>query len=138
LEPDRERIENYLHEIATEVSDLEKVLKAGDREILSDRILLKSLKYSVIVIAEAVAGALQHILAKSHNVSIEGYADALSKSGQFGVISDSLLARLRPFIGFRNMLVHQYWRVSDGVFVENLRKGLDDFRAFVEEIQGKI
>jgi len=135
VELDKERIENYLYQIATEVADLEKILEASDREILADRVVMKSLKYSVIVIAEAIAGAMQHILAKKHNISIDGYSDAFSKSSRYGVVSEALLGRLRPFIVFRNMLVHQYWRVKDEVFLENLRAGLGDFREFLAEIQ---
>ncbi len=36
---------------------------------------------------------------------------------------------------FRNMLVHQYWRVDNRVFVKNLKNGLNDFRIFVNEIK---
>ena len=33
------------------------------------------------------------------------------------------------------MLVHQYWRVDNNVFENNLRDGLNDFRMFVNEIR---
>ncbi len=33
------------------------------------------------------------------------------------------------------MLVHQYWRVDDNVFVQNLSAGLKDFHNFVIEIK---
>lgn len=135
MELDKDRMENYLYQIATEAADLEKVLEASDREILSDRVVVKSLKYSVIVIAEAMAGTMQHILAKKHNISIDGYSDAFSKSSRYGVVSEALMGRLRPFLVFRNMLVHQYRRIKDEVFLENLRAGLGDFREFVAEIQ---
>ena len=39
---------------------------------------------------------------------------------------------------FRKMLVHQYWKVDDNVFMKNLREGLDDFRNFVNEIRNII
>lgn len=134
MQLDKERIESYLHQIASELTDLENVLESDNKEILADRNLMKSLKYSVIVIAEAVAGVLQHILAKQYNISIEGYTDVLVKSSQNKVVSDSLLDRLKPFVIFRNMLVHQYWRVKDDVFLTNLRSGLKDFHELISEI----
>jgi uncharacterized protein YutE (UPF0331/DUF86 family) len=121
--------------IAAEARDVETVLARPDKQILEDRHALKSLKYSIIVIAEAMAGTLQHILAKRHNKVIEGYMDAFRKSREQHVLSDGLVSRLQPFLGFRNMLVHQYWRVSDEKFLTNLRNGLKDFRHFVEEIE---
>ena len=62
---DLKRIDSYLQQIATEVTDLEEILALPDGQLVSDRVKLKSLKYSIIVIAEAMTGALQHILAKN-------------------------------------------------------------------------
>ena len=67
MEVDKERIEKYLGEIAAEAFDIKKVLEKSNAEILKDQHVLKSLKYSTIVIAEAVASTLQHFLAKKHN-----------------------------------------------------------------------
>ena len=58
-----------------------------------------------------------------------------TKSKDYQVIPTTLLKRLNPFFRFRNMLVHQYWRVDNSVFEKNLRDGLNDFRMFVNEIR---
>lgn len=50
-------------------------------------------------------------------------------------MTKDLLNRLLPFARFRNMLVHQYWRVEDGMFIENLRAGLPDFRMFIKQVR---
>ena len=138
MEFDLKRIESYLQQIVAEVADVEKTLAIPDDQILSDRAKLKSLKYSVIVIAEAMTGALQHILAKKHSVAVDGYSDALMKSAQHKVVDEELLGRLRPFFVFRNMLVHQYWRVQDETFLGNLRVGLSDFREFVRQLRQNL
>lgn len=99
--------------------------EAVDPDVLKNAvnsgILLKSCKYSTIVIAEAMAGVLQHILAKKHNVVVGGYKEVFDKSMAHRLVAKDLLERLQPFISFRNMLVHQYWRVKDDVFLQNLR-----------------
>lgn len=135
MELDPKRIDSYLQQIVTEVVDLEKILVLPDGQIVSDKAKLKSLKYSVIVIAEAMTGTLQHILAKKHSVAVDGYSDALMKSVQHNVVDEELLARLRPFFVFRNMLVHQYWKVQDETFLKNLRAGLSDFHEFARQIR---
>ncbi len=135
---DDERLEKYLDEIASETIDIEKAIGPNDKKnnvLVQDPHILKSLKYSTIVIAEAIASALQHILAKKYNVVIDGYTAVFSKSKDNNVISSKLLTRLHPFVRFRNMLVHQYWRVDNDVFEKNLRNGLNDFRLFVAEIK---
>ena len=133
---DKERLEKYLDEIAAETIDIEKIISQKskkDDDILQDPHIIKSLKYSTIVIAEAIASALQHILAKKYNIVIDGYMAVFRESKEHKVISTELLTRLQPFFRFRNMLVHQYWRVDNKVFAENLRNGLNDFRIFVNE-----
>jgi uncharacterized protein YutE (UPF0331/DUF86 family) len=40
-----------------------------------------------------------------------------------------------PFARFRNMLVHQYRRVKDQLFLKNIREGLQDFDTFVKKIK---
>lgn len=135
MELDQKRIDSYLQQIVTEVADLEKILVLPDGQIASDKAKLKSLKYSVIVIAEAMTGTLQHILAKKHSVAVDGYSDALMKSVQHKVVDEELLGRLRPFFVFRNMLVHQYWKVQDETFLKNLRAGLSDFHEFARQIR---
>lgn len=131
---DKERIDKYLDQIASEIEDLEQVLKIKDEDIVADPHLLKSLKYSIIIIAEAIASTLQHILAKKHNTVVDGYTAVYVQSQTHAIISSELLTSLSPFFKFRNMLVHQYWKVDNQVFVENIRDGLNDFEAFVKEI----
>ena len=131
---DQERIRKFLNEIAAETLDLQSILGDRDEVILKDSRLLKCCKYSTIVIAEAIASTLQHILAKKHNVVIRGYVEAFVKAKECQVLSKDLLERLQTFVRFRNILVHRYFRVDDQLFLRNLRSGLDDFHVFVKEI----
>jgi uncharacterized protein YutE (UPF0331/DUF86 family) len=135
---DCDRLQKYLDEIAAETIDVEGLFqqeRQNQIDIVGNPTVLRSLKYSTIVIAEAIASVLQHILAKKHNIVIDGYTAVFTKSKERKVISAKLMGRLQPFIRFRNMLVHQYWRVDDNVFVQNLSAGLKDFHNFVTEIK---
>ena len=135
---DKRRIEKYLDEIAAETLDVKSILEKTDNEILKDKHILKSLKYSTIVIAEAIASALQHILAKRHNTVVDGYMDVFTKSMAYSLLPEELLERLKPFIVFRNMLVHQYWKVRDEIFLNNMRNGIKDFRDFTINIRNQL
>ncbi|MDZ7700092.1 MAG: HepT-like ribonuclease domain-containing protein [Deltaproteobacteria bacterium] len=135
MQIDRKRLNKYLDEIASETIDIERLLAHPDDEIISDQHLMKSLKYSTIVIAEAIAATLQHVLAKRHNAVVEGYMEVFRKTREFSILPADLVSRLQPFLRFRNMLVHQYWRVNDRTFLANLRDGLADFHEFGLEIR---
>ena len=100
--------------------------------------LLRGLKYSIILISEAIANVLQHILAKKYHVSINGYTQCFAKGRSHNIISENLYNRLKPFSSFRKILVHQYWRIDDMIFLTNLREGIDDFQLFITEINEKV
>ena len=68
---DKERLEKYLDEVAAETIDIENTIgQKGKKKLgfVHDPHVLKSLKYSTIVIPEAIASTLQHILAKKYNI----------------------------------------------------------------------
>lgn len=132
---DADRINRYLEQIATETAAIDAILGQTDQTLLASPHLIKSCKYSLIVITEAIANALQHILAKKHQTAVSGYTEIFIKSKDFKLLSDETADRLQPFVRFRNMLVHQYWRVDDGVFLANLRTGLSDFKGFIRDIR---
>ena len=107
-----------------------------DDGIVRDRHILKSLKFSTIVVAQSMGNnILQHFLARREHVAVHGFTDTFAKSGEHEIMAKDLLNRLLPFARFRNMLVHQYWRLEDGLFIENLSAGLSDFRLFIREVR---
>lgn len=130
---DEARLKLYLDQIRVESEDIKSILLLPDSEIFAQPHYLKSLKYSIIIIAEAMGSTFQHILAKRFNSSINGFSDAFNKAKQKSIISNTLLTRLMSFIKFRNLLVHQYWKIDDQHFLEQLRNGQKDFAEFVRE-----
>ena len=121
--------------MVAEMEDIQSVLVRPDDVIMQDHHIVKSLKFSTIVMAESIGNILQHFLAKKEHVAVRGFTDTFVKAGEYEIMTRDLLNRLLPFARFRNMLVHQYWRVENGLFVENLRAGLPDFRLFVKQIR---
>jgi uncharacterized protein YutE (UPF0331/DUF86 family) len=132
---DKERIDTYLQAIAVETAAIDDVLKNSDEDLLASPHLLKSCKYSLIVISEAIANTLQHILAKKYQTAVNGYTEVFIKAKNVRLLSNDMFERLQPFIRFRNLLVHQYWRIEDTVFLNNLRAGLSDFKGFIHDIR---
>lgn len=131
---DFSRIDKYLDQIICETEEIKLILQQPNAEIKQSPHLLRSLKYSIIVISEAIANTLQHILAKKYREAVSGYKEVFIKANEHQIISSKLFQRLQPFISFRNMLVHQYWRVDDDIFLKNIRDGLLDFQKFIREI----
>lgn len=138
MQIDPTRVQKYLNQISTESQEIGSILAKTDAEILESPLLIRSLKYSLIVIAEAMANTLQHLLAKLFHQPISGYNEIFIKSKTRQLLSSDLILRLQPFINFRNMLVHQYWKVDDAFFLQNLRNGVSDFREFIQQIDNQL
>jgi len=129
------RAQLYLDTLLREMDALQQALTFSDEKIQTMPLVLRGVKYSLIVIAEVIAETCQHLLAKEHKTAVSGFSEALAKAASFGILSDELYRRLAPFLRFRNMLVHGYWKVDDALFLRNLRSGIGDFAAFAECIK---
>ncbi len=133
---DRERIQRYLVEILSNVRDIQDLFdQHEDEELLQNKHLMKSLKYSLVEVSEAISLVLQHILAKHFGVPVKGYIDSVRKASENNLISEGLASALKPFFDFRNSLVHRYWMIDDGKLLENCKEGYRDFQKFIEEIE---
>jgi len=129
------RLELYLETLRREMDTVQQALEMPDETIQAMPLALRGLKYSMIVIAEVIAETCQHILAKQHKTSVSGFSETLAKAAARGVFSQELYERLLPFLHFRNLLVHGYWKVDDAQFLRNLRHGIADFSAFATSIE---
>ncbi|MEW6441459.1 MAG: DUF86 domain-containing protein [bacterium] len=133
---DRLRVSSYLMEIESCRAEIEQLLQRGT--LKPDSLELKAAKYLLLVTAEAISGLLQHLLARCKGVAAGGYLDTLAKAQEHEIISERLAARLKPFLEFRNSLIHRYWKVDDEKLIENIRTGCNDFTRFTEEIQSAL
>jgi len=130
------RIRLLLYEIKENAYDLEKALaEYTDTEIISNKAIIKSIKYTLVELSEAMSLVLQHILAKKYGQPVKGYIDTIRKASELKIISDNLAQKLKPFFDFRNSLIHRYWMVNNEILIENCRNGHKDFYGFIDEIE---
>jgi len=136
MKVDKERLKKYLLEILADTRDIEELFgKYEDEEILQNKHLMKSLKYSLVEVSEAISLVLQHILAKHFGVPVKGYIDTVQKASEKKLISKNLASSLKPFFDFRNSLVHRYWMINNQLLLANGRAGYHDFQKLIREVE---
>ncbi|MEK6766782.1 MAG: HepT-like ribonuclease domain-containing protein [Planctomycetota bacterium] len=136
MQIDKGRVARYLYDISSNTKDIESlVTDYTESKIINEKHLLKSLKYSLVEISEAMSLVLQHILAKHYSIPAKGYVDTIKQAANAGIIPQKLSLSLKPFFDFRNSLVHRYWAVDDKILLNNSKAGITDFSAFVETIE---
>ncbi len=78
MKVDKERVKKYLLDFLSNTREIEALLKEQSKEeIMGNKHLLKSLKYSLVEISEAISLVLQHTLAKHFGLPIKGYIDSV-------------------------------------------------------------
>lgn len=130
---DKVRINRCLMEITKNSSDLKALI--DENRLDTESVELKAAKYMLIELAECVSNTLQHILAKEKGIPVSGYIDTIVKGYKSGIISEDLFNKLKPFLDFRNSLVHRYWVIDDKRLIKNILDGQNDFLQFVDEIE---
>jgi uncharacterized protein YutE (UPF0331/DUF86 family) len=120
-----------LRGITDDVDVLRREAKA-DRDRRSDRMWLRGLKYTFLTAIEAGIDVAQHIC------SAQGWGpadngDAMKLLGRHGVLSADGSDAMRKAVGFRDVLVHEYVKVSDEIVIARL-EDLSDLDQFVERV----
>ena len=77
-------------------------------------------KYTFVTCIEACVDIAQHICASEGWGPPNDNGDAVALVGRHGVIEGELAGEIRRAVGFRNVLVHEYVRVDDGVVLQRL------------------
>lgn len=129
---DRERILSKLDEIDGHVRELRQIApvtpdqyRQVEKRRACERLLQIAIEGVIDVCGLMVAGL---------RLGLPGEEDDLfEKLARAGLISSSLRERLRRMKGLRNILVHEYGRVDDGIVLDVIQNRLADFEEFRRE-----
>lgn len=87
---------------------------------------------------EACIDLAMHIVSEKKLGVPQNSRDAFEVLNSNGFIDQSLLVKLKPMVGFRNIAVHNYQVVNIDIIKEIIEKHLDDFKEFTNIILTKI
>jgi uncharacterized protein YutE (UPF0331/DUF86 family) len=133
---DEARILRLLRRITDDLAILHRE-SAAEAVRRADPIWLRGVKYTFVTAIEACIDIAQHIC------SAEGWGppadngDAMRLLGSHDVLTADLADALRKAVGFRNVLVREYVKVSDDIVIARLGD-LGDLEGFVEQVAAFI
>lgn len=110
---DREYIEKLLAEISEALDELRSIVSRPLAEVLSSRDLRYAMRFSVVLLVEALTDAAQHILVRCFSIEPKSYVDALKKLVEVSIVRKELADRLAALARLRNIIVHRYWEIDD-------------------------
>lgn len=118
------------------LSSYQQRLRSLSRLPLDDYVANHDLegRYAVQVAAQICIDLANHVIASHGWATATDFRDAFTRLDEHGVIDSALATRLRALAGQRNLLVHLYAAVDDGLIHAYLQEGLDDLDDFAAAI----
>jgi len=131
---DKEKVWQYEAEIK-EAQNVMAEITAGDIEdFIRDSMKIRAIKYTLIVLVEAICNLCRHILTKKAHIVVEEYMEALLKMQEKGFLSEEITSLLTPLIKLRHQLIHGYWKTDDRRLFLETKSNLKTIDRFVSEI----
>ena len=129
-----ELIRGRFNDISQSLARLEEMKVLAVDEFLADQDVQDIACYRLLVAIESALQICFHVNARMLQRVPEEYAECFELLGKAGVLPEDLARRLQAMARFRNLLVHMYWRVDNGMVHSLLQTSLDDLRQFVRAI----
>ena len=134
---DRRQLIMFLREADEALAIARRIVEGYDiEEFMSNVEARYALRYSLILLVEAIADAVTLILEAHYGVAPDSYRDAMLLAGEKGVIPYDVARELAKLASLRNILVHRYWRVDDERLYRETRKGLESIVKALEALRG--
>lgn len=114
---DEGRLSRLLREIERRAERLDQAA-ATSTDARTD-LWLDGVKYLFVTVIEGCIDVAQHILSSERLDAPSSNADALRRLGEHRVIDAGLAESLARAVGFRNVLVHGYIDVDDGIVLSS-------------------
>ena len=118
------------------IQQLESIADTDKEEFCQDKIKSAAAESYLRRALEVVFDIGRHILAKSGlpDLAME-YKSIARGLVEYNVVPEILGKKLIQMAGYRNRMVHLYYRVTEEELLEIISNDLDDFRVFVASIQ---
>ncbi|MDO9536450.1 MAG: DUF86 domain-containing protein [Bacillota bacterium] len=117
---------------------LKKIAQANSKqEFIKNDDLQDIAERNLQLAAQCCIDIGNHIISKQKISFPEGYADIFSKLYEAGIIDEATKQKMSNIAGFRNILVHDYLKVSYEIVYDNLQD-LDVFINFARQINNFI
>lgn len=130
---DRERVIRFQAEIEDARQVLSEITSGDVESFLRDPLKIRAMKYTIIVMVEAICNLCRHVLAKRAHTVVEEYMEAIIKMLEKGFLSEELANQLIPLTKLRHQLIHGYWKTDDRRLFNETKSSLETINKFMEE-----
>ena len=132
---DKKGILEHFRELNEALKDWERYQTISLRELRSDRDKQNMVLHALLVSIQASIDIANHIIAERSLQKPSTYRETFEILSKEGIISSELGDSLSDLAGFRNVLVHIYWRVNFEQVYRVLQEDLSPLKEFKKVIK---
>jgi len=127
---DKNFLKKRMQDVEQAMKNLERIASKPYEELSLDEKF--SMRYQVIVLAEAVGSICLHIAIEDFGYRAESYGDCLKYLEERKLIR--CVEDLTAIMRMRNLLVHRYWLADDSIIYTSVRKNFGCVSEFLRVV----
>jgi uncharacterized protein YutE (UPF0331/DUF86 family) len=131
---DRDALHAKLRMLRDLLDDLEQLGELTQSELAEDRVRRYAVERIVTQLVELAASVNSHIAASTLGRGPTDYRESFTLAARAGAISADLAQSLRPSVGLRNVLTHEYATIDLGIVSRSIPVALTNYRRYVREV----
>ncbi len=135
---DQEGITDHIIELEQAIIDWKRYQKIKLDELKTDRDKRNMVLHALLVSIQAAIDIANHIIASKKLPRPSTYRESFSILADAQFLSLNLANQLADLAGFRNVLVHIYWKLDMELVFNILQNDLDTLIEYVKVIKNKI
>ena len=131
---DREKLEQKILFMQTNVTKLKKLSKVDKGIFIEDFRNVDSSKYLLQVTIEAMLDIASHLIARNR------WGNPEDNKAHFQILADNNVIKIEDvdtyflMAKFRNRIVHMYFNINDEMIYDITKNNLEDFERFISNI----
>jgi uncharacterized protein YutE (UPF0331/DUF86 family) len=132
---DREKLLDILATLGEYVDELKTYRGLPREDVIGNRQVQSAVRYAFQTAIQCVLDAGLHILVDEGLAHPRDNKEILEELGAKGILPAEFATKIEGMAGFRNILVHRYFKVDSELVYEHLRDRIDDFDLFLEHMR---
>lgn len=120
------------------LDDLDAAQPTDVPALTGDRMLRHGVERILTQLVELAGSVNGHLAASALGRGPESYRDSFELVVRAGMLSPELAQRLKPSVGLRNVLVHEYAAVDLALVAAGVELARIDYRTYIREIAGSL
>ena len=124
------RIKDKFNQSKGYISLIETILKSSMDDFISNFDNQVKAERSFEVITQIMLDVCTHIISVSQTTPPTSYSDCMIKLSTLGILNSDKSKNLSNLVKLRNIIVHQYDAIDNGLLYVSLKELLTDFKEF--------